>query len=111
MMCIHGDGTDLEFWQRVDLGTIEATCYMPNHLGDVDTVRALRASGYSGFIGVSIAHDDESQDLLDAGATTLMVFVALHQACDIVIGQRGDSHLTESAVHRAIDRQLPMKSE
>jgi predicted Kef-type K+ transport protein len=109
LTCIHGDGTDLEFWQRVDLDHIEAVLItMPNHLADVDTVRALRESGYRGFIGVSIAHDDEGHDLLEAGAdTTYGVYGAASEAfSDIVLSRLSDAHLTETAIHRAIDRRL-----
>ena len=108
-MCIHGDGTDLEFWQRVDLTEIEAVLItVPNHLADVDTVKALRESGYNGFVGVSIAHDDEREDLISAGAdATYGVYGGAAEAFSLLVVSRlHDAQAFDSGSHEVITRRM-----
>ena len=40
---------------------------MPNQLAGVNVVTALRESGYTGFIGVTTAHEEDNQEFIDAG--------------------------------------------
>jgi predicted Kef-type K+ transport protein len=69
--CFDADGTDLEFWQRVDRTQLEVVLItMPNQVADLETVTALRGAGYDGFLAVTTAHDDESAAVIEAGADT-----------------------------------------
>ena len=44
----------------------------PNQSVEIETIHALRESGYDGFIGVSVAHDDDANELYEAGANAAL---------------------------------------
>jgi predicted Kef-type K+ transport protein len=65
---VHGDATDLVFWQRVDPARIRLVMLtMPDHAANLTASALLAESGYPGRIAAVAGFDDEVTALEQAG--------------------------------------------
>jgi glutathione-regulated potassium-efflux system ancillary protein KefC len=65
---VHGDATDLAFWQRVDAARIRLVMFaMPDHAAILTASTLLAESGYTGKIAAVAGFDDEVTALEQAG--------------------------------------------
>lgn len=95
--CMEGDGTDSEFWKRANLSLVKAILItMPNQLADLSVVRAIRKSGYTGFVGVTTAHQDQNPPLIEAGAdATYSIYEGASDAFSELVCERVNAKFTE----------------
>jgi len=66
---VHGDVTDVEFWQRIDLSSdlrliIMATSY---HSAHMEVIKQLKTKGNDTMIAALSRYDDEMEELKQAG--------------------------------------------
>ena len=65
---VHGDATDLSFWQRIDAGRIRLVMLaMPDHRANLTAASLLTESGYTGHIAAVAGFVDEVTQLQEAG--------------------------------------------
>ena len=65
---VHGDATDLAFWQRFDAARIRLVMLaMPDHAANLTASTLLAENGYTGKIAAVAGFDDEVTELERAG--------------------------------------------
>ena len=76
---VLGDARDTSLWEELALDGLDVVLLTPASLSvKLDTIRALRAAGYTGAISALTAHPDHREILNDAGANT--VYLSIEQA-------------------------------
>lgn len=68
---IHGDATDLDFWERVQVHRSRLKVVllaMPEHRSNMTAIEQIRASGYTGGVAALAQYQDEEEALKAAGA-------------------------------------------
>jgi len=75
---ILGDVTDSDFWARIQKpGQIQVgVLALEQHWANVDIVKRVRATGYSGVIAATARHQDEVEELEAAGVDASLDFFA-----------------------------------
>lgn len=74
---IFGDEQDPELWQELEIRKLYAVLLAtPDHSGSVLATRLLRELGFDGPINALIRHEEEGQQLVNAGVTTISLSMA-----------------------------------
>lgn len=66
---ILGDAMDNDFWQKIQPGRIKLVMLgMPNHVENMHAIAQLKKNGFQGKITATAKYDDQTEELLQAGA-------------------------------------------
>ncbi len=66
---ILGDAMDQDFWEQIRPGRIRMVMLgMPNHVENMHAIAQLKKSGFQGRITATAKYDDQTEELLQAGA-------------------------------------------
>ncbi|MEN8194522.1 MAG: cation:proton antiporter family protein, partial [Bacteroidota bacterium] len=93
---VHGDATDSDFWERVcpanSINIVVLT--MEDHSSNLLVLEELRTFGFKGKVTVTAEHEDEIEQLINAGADKAFNFYAeagvgfADHICQIYEGQK-----------------------
>lgn len=94
---LEGDGTDAEFWQRVQSADcVEmALLAMPQHHSNEYAYDHLKTAGFSGRIAVVVQRDDDAEAMRARGAVDIL---HLYEGAGIELADRA-VHATREAEH------------
>lgn len=72
---VHGDATDYEFWDQIELNQVKLICVsLSNHKENIEVVKMIRRQNYQGKIAVIARFPDEQRELIEEGCIAFNLY-------------------------------------